>query len=200
MFPLGTALLPGEVLPLRIFEPRYRQMLGDVLDADRGFGIVLIARGHEVGGGDVRTDIGTFAQIDEVERAPDGRAALMCTGSERFRVVEWLPDDPYPRAVVETLPEPAGEAADDVRLTELRDALTSFVDEVATRRPAAIADGLPVFDTTDLFAHGVFGWATRLPIGAADRQKLLECTTVAAQVGVLHEVVAGLSDMIRFGL
>ncbi|MDL9945220.1 LON peptidase substrate-binding domain-containing protein [Gordonia sp. ABSL11-1] len=202
MFPLGTALLPGEPLPLRIFEPRYRQMLADCLDSgpDGGrFGVTLIARGHEVGGGDVRHDIGTFARIENVLAQPDGRASLTCTGAERFRVIEWLADDPYPRAVTETLPAIEIDPDDEASLRALALELRAFVDEVAEVRPEAVPVGLPDFDLADLAVFGVFEWAIRLPIGPADRQRLLECHSVADQVTVLHDVAEGLTAMIRFG-
>ncbi len=205
MFPLGTALIPGEPLPLRIFEPRYRQMLSDCLGrAERSdgagfFGVVLIARGHEVGGGDVRHEVGTYARIDNVLRQADGQASLTCTGAGRFRVTEWLPDDPYPRAVTEPLPDAAITADDHPRIIDLRDRLTDFVTEVAQTRPEAAAAGLPHFDVDDVVEHGLFAWTLRLPIGPADRQRLLECDTVTAQLAVLDDVVEGLTAMIRFG-
>jgi len=73
MFPLGMVLLPTMVVPIHVFEPRYRKMAGDCLAGDREFGVVLIERGSEVGGGDVRTDVGTVARIIEAQEFPDGR-------------------------------------------------------------------------------------------------------------------------------
>src|SRR5688500_15370184 len=76
MFPLGMALLPGAVLPLHVFEPRYRQMVHDMLadevDAPE-FGVVMIERGREVGGGDTRTRVGTVARLVDIRALPDGR-------------------------------------------------------------------------------------------------------------------------------
>ncbi|GAB93285.1 LON peptidase substrate-binding domain-containing protein [Gordonia rhizosphera] len=201
MFPLGTALLPGEPLPLRIFEPRYRQMLVDCLGTSREsgrFGVVLIARGHEVGGGDVRHDVGTFARIENLLQQADGQASLTCTGTERFRVTEWLPDDPYPQAVTEILPLPVMGPDDAPLVAKLGRALREFVAEVAATQPEAMPVGLPEFDVDDLGEYGLFAWAVRLPVGAADRQRLLECTTVAEQVAVLEDVVEGLVAMLRF--
>ena len=86
MFPLGSVLLPGGVLPLHIFEVRYQQLLNHALETDRRFGVVLITRGSEVGGGEVRTDIGTIAHIDEYQRFDDGRAAVVSHGTGRFEV------------------------------------------------------------------------------------------------------------------
>jgi uncharacterized protein len=105
MFPLGSVLFPHMPLALRLFEPRYLRMLGELLESPRPeFGVVLIERGHEVGGGDQRFAVGTMAQVVEIE-APEGFVALLARGGRRFRVIDWQPDDPYPRAEVELLPE-----------------------------------------------------------------------------------------------
>ena len=105
MFPLGTALLPGRPLPLQIFEPRYLAMLRDIAAGEGRFGVVLIERGFEVGGGDHRFSVGTVAAVEQARPTPDGRVLLLARGQERFEVVRWLPDDPYPRAEVRLLPE-----------------------------------------------------------------------------------------------
>ena len=108
MFPLQTVLLPTAVLPLQIFEPRYRQMIRTCLDGDRTFGVVLIERGREVGGGDERTDVGTVAQVVAATELPDGRWYVVAVGTHRLRVRRWLEDDPYPRAeVADWLDDPA---------------------------------------------------------------------------------------------
>ncbi|NLE79040.1 MAG: ATP-dependent protease, partial [Rhodococcus sp.] len=91
MFPLGSAVLPGDKLPLHVFEPRYRDLVHDCLAApEPRFGVVLIARGSEVGGGDVRHDVGTIAHIDTHAAIGDGRFELLCRGADRIRVIEWL--------------------------------------------------------------------------------------------------------------
>ena len=107
MFPLGTVLVPSAGLPLHVFEPRYRALVHDCLAGDREFGVVLIERGSEVGGEDVRTDVGTVARIVEAVELPDGRWAIAAVGVRRLRVQRWLPDDPYPIAEVEDWPDPA---------------------------------------------------------------------------------------------
>ena len=106
MFPLGTVLLPGTYLPLHVFEERYHALVPDCLTADREFGVVLIERGSEVGGGDASTGVGTVARIVEAPRFDDGRWALGAVGARRVRVRAWLPDDPFPRAEVEDWPDP----------------------------------------------------------------------------------------------
>ena len=113
MFPLQSVLVPHALLPLHVFEPRYREMVDDVLVGEpREFGVVLIERGSEVGGGDVRSDIGTLARIVQAQPFPDGRWALATVGTRRIVVDEWQIDDPYPRAVVTPFEdEPAGSGA-----------------------------------------------------------------------------------------
>jgi Lon protease-like protein len=103
MFPLGSVLFPGVPLPLRVFEPRYVAMLSSVLgETEREFGVVLIERGSEVGGGDVGFGVGTVARIASVE-ITEGSIVLLATGAARFEVVRWLADDPFPRAQVREL-------------------------------------------------------------------------------------------------
>lgn len=201
MFPLGTALLPGEVLPLRIFEPRYRQMLDDCLAVDDGaprFGVVLIARGWEVGGGDVRHDVGTFATIDLVTRDPDGQSFLRGVGTRRFRVTEWLPDDPYPRAEVSILDEPGLDKASHAEAIALGVRIREVVVEAFIRRGTPVPDDLPSFDAADLHDAGLLGWAARLPIGPADRQALLEAADTPERIAVLGDAVEGLAARIAF--
>jgi Lon protease-like protein len=106
MFPLGTVLLPGVGLPLHVFEPRYQQLVRDCLETpEHEFGVVLIDRGSEVGGGDSRSDVGVIAKMLQVAAMDGGRFALMTVGTRRIRVVRWLDDDPYPRAEVEDWPD-----------------------------------------------------------------------------------------------
>src|SRR5271167_2219952 len=100
MFPLSAVLFPHASMPLHVFEPRYRELLRDCLAGDARFGIVLIQRGSEVGGGDERSSLGTRGVITEAVELPDGRWVLEITGEALIAVDEWLPDDPYPVALV----------------------------------------------------------------------------------------------------
>ena len=108
MFPLGSVLLPGGILPLHVFEPRYRDMVRDCLrdDGEPEFGQVLISHGWETGGGDDRTSVGTVAQMLQVEAIDEDRYALVAVGTRRIRINAWLPDDPYPLADVDDWPMP----------------------------------------------------------------------------------------------
>jgi len=101
MFPLSTVLYPYAQIPIHVFEPRYRSLTRDCLAADSRFGVVLIERGREVGGGDQRMAIGTRAVITKAAALSDGRWLLMVQGDIRIRVGAWLADDPYPLAMVE---------------------------------------------------------------------------------------------------
>ncbi|MEY2554815.1 MAG: uncharacterized protein QOC57_2675 [Ilumatobacteraceae bacterium] len=106
MFPLGSVLLPGVVLPLHVFEPRYQQLVRDCLQTtDHEFGVVLIDRGSEVGGGDSRSDVGVVAKMLQVAAMDAGRFAVVTVGTRRIRVSEWLLDEPYPRADVTDWPD-----------------------------------------------------------------------------------------------
>jgi Lon protease-like protein len=80
MFPLGTVLFPGGVVPLHVFEPRYRALTGYCLERDERLGIVLIERGSEVGGGDVRFRVGTRGVIARAQALPDGRWLVVVVG------------------------------------------------------------------------------------------------------------------------
>lgn len=107
MFPLSAVLFPHAAMPLHVFEPRYRDLMRDCLAGDRRFGIVLIVRGSEVGGGDERSARGTRGVITEASELPDGRWVLVVEGESLITVDEWLPDDPYPVALVRDVePEP----------------------------------------------------------------------------------------------
>jgi len=101
MFPLSAVLYPHAHIPLHIFEPRYRALTRDCLAGDSRFGVVLIERGAEVGGGDQRMAVGTRAVITKAAALSDGRWLLLVRGDVRIRVGEWLDDDPYPLAMVE---------------------------------------------------------------------------------------------------
>lgn len=174
MFPLGSVLFPGATLPLHIFEIRYQQMLNAVLEADRRFGVVLISRGSEVGGGEARTEVGTIAVIDDYQRYDDGRAAVVSTGAGRIEVIEWLADDPYPRALVQELadePEQPGEA---LQLAEVQ---ARFGDVLALADRLGRLDGSP--DTTWLEAVEDGSWqlASRLPCSAHDQFTILNAAT-----------------------
>lgn len=174
MFPLGTVLFPGQVLPLHVFEPRYQALLRDCLAGDREFGVVLIERGSEVGGGDQRSDVGTVAQIVQTQELPGGRWGVAAMGTRRIRVRSWLADDPYPRAEVDDWPD--GAATDESRV-ELAGVYAER--SAALRRLLALCAELGVsaapstVDLPDDPAVGSLVLAGLAPLGSFDRQALL---------------------------
>ncbi len=164
MFPLGSALVPHQLLPLQVFEPRYRALVADCVESDRRFGVVLIERGSEVGGGDVRFATGTVARIIELAELPTGRIGLACRGEERLRVETWLPDAPYPRARVRLLEDPPATAA-------LRDRRVPVAAAFARVVETARALGAEVPDDLGLDSDPVrAGWeaVAMAPIGPLD--------------------------------
>lgn len=105
MFPLGSVLFPSMPLTLRIFEERYLKLLGDLMSSETPeFGVVLVSRGLEVGGGENRMTVGTTASVTEIGTT-DEFLGLESFGSRRFLVNDWLPDDPYPIADIEFIPD-----------------------------------------------------------------------------------------------
>ncbi len=127
MFPLGSVLLPSTVIPLHVFEPRYRALARHCVDGDGLLGVVLIERGSEVGGGDVRFHVGTRARIADAVELDDGRWVMAVVGEERIRVERWLPDDPFPRAEVVSCAEPAFAGDASPRREELERVLRRVV-------------------------------------------------------------------------
>src|ERR1700710_2362289 len=121
MFPLESVRLPGEDLPLRIFEPRYGALVRDCLSGSKEFGVVLIAAGREVGGGDARLDVGSMAHIVECQGFGDGQTRLECEMRERIRVTSWWDDAPSPKAPVEPWPDEPGAAVTGADIVVVED-------------------------------------------------------------------------------
>lgn len=209
MFPLGSVLVPGMILPLHVFEPRYRRLVHDCLDGDGEFGVVLIERGSEVGGGDVRTDVGTVARIVQADELPDGRFVVGAVGVRRIRVTRWLEDDPYPRAEVADWPDVP--AADDEKADQGgagEDASAGPApgsEEVAAllRRTAALRSELgepaPPLDLELSDDRVVAGYqATALaPLGPADRQALLGAPTLSSRFELLRDLLADQVELLQ---
>jgi Lon protease-like protein len=192
MFPLGTVLFPSAYLPLHVFEPRYRELVRVCLGGDQRFGVTLIERGSEVGGGDVRTDVGTMARIVQSARLPDGRWALGAVGEHRIRVTGWLDDDPYPRAVVESWPDDAGGDPLDVDHLEsvvarLRRVLAHHAELGDRVAPATI-------ELADEPVLASLQAAAIAPFGPADQQALLASPSTAARVALLDRLLAEHED------
>ncbi|MGP4057053.1 LON peptidase substrate-binding domain-containing protein [Mycobacterium sp. 4D054] len=203
MFPLEVAMLPGEGLPLRVFEPRYSALVQACLAADDpAFGTVLIAAGREVGGGDSRSDVGALAHITEHADLGAGRYRLTCVMGERIRVLEWLPDDPYPRAVVEVWPDEPGRPVDVDAIRDIEDRMVALFERIATARGAQVnaRDIVAGADASGEASTWLYALATRLPMGQADRYSVLAAPTAADRVTALSEAVDTVTAMVMFQL
>jgi Lon protease-like protein len=197
MFPLGSVLFPYALLPLHVFEPRYRALTEQCLAGDREFGVVLIERGHEVGGGDTRFHIGTVARIVQAGQLDDGRWVLVNVGVERLRVVEWMSDDPFPLARVERLLNGA-----------TADAMTGLVDDVGSllRRVLAmhaeLGDPVAPIDVAldDDPVQASFEAAALAPIGPLDAQHLLEIDDAGDRLARLQAILTEESAVLELRL
>ena len=201
MFPLGSVLLPGGVLPLHVFEPRYRRMVIDCLRADGTpeFGQVLITHGSEAGGGDERSTIGTVAQMIQVEALDETRYAIVAVGVRRLRVNAWLPDDPYPLADVDDFPD---IDPDPVNL-ELEVAATHARVRAALALAMELGDvhvDLAETEIADDPLVATYHLASLAPIGPADRYRLLSADGPTQRLSLLDEVLDDVEAMLKFRL
>ena len=205
MFPLQSAFLPDEDLPMQIFEPRYAALVRDCMrDDDPRFGVVLISQGREVGGGDVRCDVGTVARItDCVDLAGSGRFVLRCRTGERIRVCDWLPDDPYPRAMVQVWPDEPGVPVTVGQLEELEDRVMVLFERIAAARDFSLPGRDVVLggvaDTADAGVR-LYSLAARVPIGPADRYSVLAAPSAAERLAALSEAVDSVAAVVEFQL
>jgi len=203
MFPLESAPLPGEVLPLRIFEPRYSQLVSDCMTMpDPAFGVVLITRGREVGGGDARSEIGALTHITECVDEGAGHYRLTCVVGGRIRVRQWLPDAPYPRADVEVWPDEPGPAVTAERIGQVVDLILALYQRVAEAQGRRLrSDALAVdASVADDPALHLYALAARVPLGQADRYAVLAAPTLAERVDVLVDAIETVSAMVEFQL
>jgi len=204
MFPLESALLPGEELPLRIFEARYRVLVQDCMrSANPQFGVVLISRGREVGGGERRCDVGALARIAECIETGGGRYALRCKIGERIRVSGWLPDEPYPRAMVQTWPDEPGRPVSADQLRELEDQLLALFDRIAAARGARLPNRDVLLGSSEAAVDAgkrLYSLASRVPMGPADRYKILAAPSAAQRLSALREAVDSVAAVVEFQL
>ena len=203
MFPLQSVLLPGETLPLNIFEPRYSRLVQDcIATADPVFGVVLISQGLEVGGGDARSDVGALARISQYADLGMGQYQLVAPVGERIRVLEWLPDDPYPSAVVQAWPDEPGPVVTPERIGEVVDGILGLFRRIIETRGGRLrADALAVdADTADDPARHVYALAARVPMGQADRYAILAAPTLSERVDVLTDAIETVTAMVEFQL
>lgn len=198
MFPLGNVLFPNMLLPLHVFEERYRVMMDDIAESQE-FGVVLIERGSEVGGGDVRAATGTRARVLRAEELDDGRSVLVAAGIKRISVEQWLPDDPYPVAFVADVEEPPpGDCGD------LLAAAISGVRKVLALQSELGGPGMPPdVEFANEPTAASFQLAAVAPLGSLDDQRLLEAPDAPARLellaGLLEDLEAALTQQLALG-
>jgi uncharacterized protein len=189
MFPLSAVLFPHASMPLHVFEPRYRELLRDCLAGDARFGIVLIERGSEVGGGDERSSLGTRGVITQAAELPDGRWVLEIEGEALVAVEEWLPDDPYPVALVhDATPGPSpgdarplvGAAGQRVRRAR---ALLAEQGGAPPLAPDLVLDGGGDVD------RAAWQLCSVAPLSAYDAQRLLTAEDAPQRLRLLAELM-----------
>ncbi len=205
MFPLGSVLLPGGLLPLHVFEPRYRQMIVDCLqeDGEPEFGQVLITHGREAGGGDERAMVGTVAQMLQIDALDESRYALVAVGTRRIKVNAWLPDDPYPIADVDEWPD---EDPDPEGLAVAVEAAHARVREtlaLAERVEAQSGDQPSEPFEADISPDplvATYHLAAIAPLGPADRFRLLASPGPRARLEALDDILDDVDAMLKFRL
>ena len=179
LFPLGIVLLPGEAVPLHIFEERYKQMIGECLDEDREFGIIWLSD-------DELKEVGCGARISRVlERFEDGRLNILVEGTTPFRLERRIGDLAYPAGDVELLEDEAD--ADEAALERTRSGYADLVEEVTDSRPDAEA----------LAELGAYGMAATLDIAPSAKQALLELRSEPARLDQLDALFAEALKRIR---
>jgi Lon protease-like protein len=198
LFPLGTVLYPGLVLPLHIFEERYQQLVRDLLDQPepRSFGVIAIRKGRETGADGIRAlyDIGCTATLRKVTGHPDGRFDLITLGTRRFRLTELEHSRPYLRADVDLLPEESGDdAAARLAAQAVRQAFGVYLD-------ALNGQGMTRISVPELPAEPAalsYLVAASMIIELSDRQILLAEPDAAARLSTERAMLSRETSMLR---
>ena len=187
LFPLNTVLFPDGLLPLRIFETRYVDMVGRCMRQGSPFGVVPICSGAEVGGVVETAELGTTARIVDFSRLPDGLLGITCKGERKFRVLTlWQQPDGLNIGDIEYLPvEVAVELP--VEYHHLGDLLRKVLPELG--EPYASMPG-NYTDASWVSAR----LAEILPVSSADKAGLLELDEPLARLAQLNRIVRPVSN------
>ncbi len=194
MFPLSTVLFPAMPLSLRIFEERYLKLLGDLMfDANPEFGVVLIERGPEIGGGEKRLGIGTLASVTDIGTL-DQFYGLESHGTQRFRVNAWLPDDPYPMADIDFIPDLVwNESLTPARVhleTKVRN-LLAFASEFGDLQYG------PETEISDDPMDACWQLAGMLPVGGLDQVDLLQSQSAEELISRTYDLAISLDEALK---
>jgi uncharacterized protein len=198
LFPLGAVLYPGMLLPLHIFEERYRQLVRDLLarPEPRQFGVIAIRKGRETGVDGVHSlhEIGCIATVRRVDELEDGRFDLVTVGTQRFRLLSLDQTLPYLQGEIEVLAEDAVDqlaAAPSVRAVQV--AFRAYLDALTERGGATVR-------IEDLPAEPVllsFVVAAAMVIDLPERQGLLNESDTVRRLKIEHALLARETAMLR---
>jgi Lon protease-like protein len=181
LFPLGLVLIPRELVPLHIFEERYKLMIGECLEQGGEFGIVWLSD-------DGLRDIGCSARVDRVlERFEDGRLNVLVEGTTPFRLLRRIDDLPYPAGDVQPLADDPEQPDDARAIAAARDRYADLVAEVTDERP----------DAETLAKLDAYGMAATLDVGLDAKQALLELRTERARLEQLDTLFGEALGRIR---
>ncbi len=198
LFPLNTVLFPGAMLPLHIFEERYKLMIASCIEERRPFGVLLIREGWEAGETAEPFEIGTTAHIARVDELEEGKMDLVCLGGKRFRTVRLVSEDPYLTGEVEFL---ASTSTDDPKAKELSDDAGSLFAEYV-RLYLAISNqwarSVEMPGEPDGLADFI---GARLGVAPQVKQRLLEelsaRTRLALEVQILGEAIREMTPRVE---
>lgn len=197
LFPLNAVLFPGAVLNLHVFEPRYKQMIGECLESGEGFGVVLIREGQEAGDPSVEPhQIGSVAEIVEVTPLPFGRYYVSTIGRQRFRIREIVSREPYLTVDAEFVDDAGGDEHELARLKDgVRDAFLEYADLLVQAGGREANVDLPGDPQTTSFLVG-----DALQIADTIKQRLLEMSStkqrLSLELGFLRRLLPQLRKMI----
>lgn len=186
LFPLKTVLFPNGVLPLRVFETRYVDMVRERMKTDAPFGVVAIRSGGEVGQAAQPHAVGTLAHIAEWDMPEFGVLLLNTRGGERFRVVETrtLPNQLLEARIEPIAPDDTADAGASLPLCA--NVLRAVIDDLQQRAEPEAGEGFinPFPEPHQLDDAGWVAnrWGEMLPIPLEDKQALLEMTDAAARL------------------
>ena len=198
LFPLSTVLFPGMRLPLHIFEPRYRQLVADLLDQPepRRFGVIAIRKGKETGVDGVAAlyDVGCVATVRQVESREDGRYDLLTVGTQRFRLLGLDKSLPYLRGEIEPLPDETGEAREAAYATRrVQEAFRGYLNMLVDRGGGVVS----VADLPDEPLLLSYIIAAAMIIDLPDRQSLLAAPDALARLKAERSLLTREIGMLR---
>ena len=193
LFPLNTVLFPNALLPLQIFEERYKLMLKDCLNADSKLGVVLIKSGSEVGEPAEPHSTGTLARIVQASETDGGRYFISVTGEQRFRIVEIATYRPYISAEVELLEEDPDVWLPHTEMDVIRQAATDYARLLTGLTGGWVYRAGGPSDPLAMSYH----IAGMLQVEPAEKQTLLEEQTAAKRLESELEILRRDSEVLR---